>query len=132
MKVLHKGLKIDRLVIITNIPHACHVTIQGKERRVPSSRVGRMVNFGGTYTCDDAIIKPHPLIGLAAGLGLGTAAEVARRTLGFPEDSLVVGSSPMLTQANIERIVSTLCRVRGAALKIGQIISLQGLHVMMS
>lgn len=38
----------------------------------------------------------------------------------------------MLTQANIERIVSTLCRVRGAALKIGQIISLQGLHVMMS
>lgn len=30
-----------------------------------------------------------------------------------------------LTEANAERIVNTLCRVRGAALKIGQILSIQ-------
>lgn len=30
-----------------------------------------------------------------------------------------------LSEANIDRIVSTLCRVRGAALKIGQILSIQ-------
>lgn len=30
-----------------------------------------------------------------------------------------------LTEANADRIVNTLCRVRGAALKIGQILSIQ-------
>lgn len=30
-----------------------------------------------------------------------------------------------MTEANAERIVNTLCKVRGAALKIGQILSIQ-------
>ena len=34
----------------------------------------------------------------------------------------------MLTEANAERIVETLCRVRGAALKLGQMLSIQGKH----
>ena len=67
---------------------------------------------------------------LAAGLGLGTATEVAKRAVGLSEE---VGganiASAFLSEGNMERIVSTLCRVRGAALKIGQIISLQGKHV---
>lgn len=36
--------------------------------------------------------------------------------------------SPLLSEANAERIVSTLCKVRGAALKIGQMLSIQGTH----
>lgn len=76
-------------------------------------------------------MRPHPLsdhtpLGLVAGLGMGTAAEVVRRTFGIDDDPLAKGNLPFLTRANIERIVSTLCRVRGAALKIGQMISLQG------
>ena len=66
----------------------------------------------------------YPPSGLAAGLGLGTAAELARRALGLSEEE--VGSNPLVTGANMERIVDTLCRVRGAALKFGQMISLQG------
>lgn len=31
-----------------------------------------------------------------------------------------------LTEANVERIVTTLCKVRGAALKFGQMMSIQG------
>ena len=38
----------------------------------------------------------------------------------------LVADNPLLTEANVERIVNTLCTVRGAALKIGQMISLQG------
>lgn len=34
--------------------------------------------------------------------------------------------SPLLSEANAERIVNTLCKVRGAALKIGQMLSIQG------
>lgn len=36
--------------------------------------------------------------------------------------------SPLLSEANAERIVNTLCKVRGAALKIGQMLSIQGTH----
>lgn len=38
----------------------------------------------------------------------------------------VLDSSPFLSEANAERIVSTLCKVRGAALKLGQMLSIQG------
>ena len=34
--------------------------------------------------------------------------------------------SVLLSEANAERIVNTLCRVRGAALKLGQMLSIQG------
>lgn len=36
-------------------------------------------------------------------------------------------SSILMTEANAERIVDTLCRVRGAALKLGQMLSIQGM-----
>lgn len=43
----------------------------------------------------------------------------------FAEDSALL-DSPLLSEANAERIVNTLCKVRGAALKIGQMFSIQG------
>lgn len=61
---------------------------------------------------------------LAAGLGIGTAAEYAKRTFGIsdePKDA----SNLFMSKANMERIVDTLCKVRGAALKLGQIMSIQ-------
>ncbi|XP_032527072.2 atypical kinase COQ8B, mitochondrial isoform X1 [Danaus plexippus] len=80
-----------------------------KARVVPSSRIGRMMSFGS----------------LAAGLGVGTVAQYARNTLqsmtGKTDDSANVFLSP----ANAERIVDTLCKVRGAALKLGQLLSIQ-------
>jgi len=51
---------------------------------------------------------------LGIGLGLGTAAEYTRRTLGLKEQSIGdTVDSMFLTKANAERIVSTLCKVRG-------------------
>lgn len=47
--------------------------------------------------------------------------------LSTPEDSFQPGSSPFLSEANAERIVQTLCTVRGAALKVGQMLSIQGI-----
>uniref|UniRef100_A0A8D9BE44 AarF domain-containing protein kinase 4 n=1 Tax=Cacopsylla melanoneura TaxID=428564 RepID=A0A8D9BE44_9HEMI len=87
-----------------------------KQRKVPSSRIGRIMSFGS----------------LAAGLGVGTVAEATRRTLGFGDTSLSVGNtldSAFMNPANAERIVNTLCKVRGAALKIGQILSIQDSNV---
>lgn len=82
---------------------------QSHERKVPSSRLARVYNFGT----------------LAFGLGTGTAAEITRRTFGIKNENENV-KSPFLTSANAERIVETLCRVRGAALKLGQMLSIQG------
>ncbi|KAJ8930342.1 hypothetical protein NQ314_016892 [Rhamnusium bicolor] len=78
-----------------------------KQRKVPSSRIGRMVSFGT----------------LAAGLGLGTATEYAKRTFGIGDQ--VSDANLFMNKANMERIVDTLCKVRGAALKLGQILSIQ-------
>ena len=50
---------------------------------------------------------------LAAGLGLGTVAEMTRRSLGIKQEQDNSLSSLFLTQANAERIVNTLCKVRG-------------------
>ncbi|KAL3267298.1 hypothetical protein HHI36_011429 [Cryptolaemus montrouzieri] len=78
-----------------------------KQRSVPSSRIGRMVSFGT----------------LAAGLGFGTFTEYTKRTLGFGSSNN--SDMAFLNEANLNRIVDTLCKVRGAALKLGQILSIQ-------
>uniref|UniRef100_A0A3Q3W044 ABC1 atypical kinase-like domain-containing protein n=1 Tax=Mola mola TaxID=94237 RepID=A0A3Q3W044_MOLML len=84
---------------------------RARERKVPASRISRLVNFGG----------------LAVGLGIGAIAEVAKQSLGGKQkgDMSALLDSPLLSEANAERIVNTLCKVRGAALKIGQMLSIQ-------
>lgn len=69
-----------------------------KAQEVPATRLQRMVSFGT----------------LGIGLGVGTVAEYTRRTLGLKKQSLGDTFDNMfLTKANAERIVSTLCKVRG-------------------
>uniref|UniRef100_A0A0C9R1W6 ADCK3_0 protein n=1 Tax=Fopius arisanus TaxID=64838 RepID=A0A0C9R1W6_9HYME len=90
------------------------LSVNARERKVPSTRIQRMVSFGT----------------LGIGLGIGTIAEYGRRTLGIKDQG--IGESldnAFLTKANAERIVSTLCKVRGAALKIGQILSIQDTNI---
>uniref|UniRef100_A0A8C2Z1M7 Coenzyme Q8B n=1 Tax=Cyclopterus lumpus TaxID=8103 RepID=A0A8C2Z1M7_CYCLU len=84
---------------------------RARERKVPATRISRLVNFGG----------------LAVGLGIGAIAEVAKQSLGGKPKKAqgALLDSPFLSEANAERIVNTLCKVRGAALKIGQMFSIQ-------
>lgn len=78
-----------------------------KQRKVPSSRIGRMASFGGLF----------------AGLGIGTINELTKGALGLGGSTDM--KSALFSPKNAERIVDTLCRVRGAALKLGQILSIQ-------
>lgn len=52
---------------------------------------------------------------LGFGLGFGSLAELGRRTLGIKEQPSVGNTldNIFLTKANAERIVATLCKVRG-------------------
>eukprot|EP00908_Phaeocystis_cordata_P000781 Transcript_10861.p1 GENE.Transcript_10861~~Transcript_10861.p1 ORF type:complete len:597 (+),score=212.66 Transcript_10861:111-1901(+) len=70
-------------------------------RGVPTTPLTRAVHFGG----------------LGLGLAAGAAAAAVRRATGEEANSLV------MTEANVERLASTLCRLRGAALKVGQMLS---------
>ncbi|XP_076129419.1 atypical kinase COQ8A, mitochondrial [Alosa pseudoharengus] len=96
-------------------PHKQMLSERARERKVPVTRLGRLANFGG----------------LAVGLGFGALAEVAKKSLGGQNEEKngnkksVLESSPFLSEANAERIVRTLCKVRGAALKLGQMLSIQ-------
>ncbi|KZO97493.1 ABC1-domain-containing protein [Calocera viscosa TUFC12733] len=80
-----------------------------KPSRVPSSRLARLFHYGG----------------LAAGLGVGAASEFLRRS-GGEENS----GSLLLSEGNISRLVDKLSKMRGAALKLGQFLSIQDAHVL--
>jgi predicted unusual protein kinase regulating ubiquinone biosynthesis (AarF/ABC1/UbiB family) len=78
---------------------------------VPQSRLGRLTR-----------------IGLAAGeLAVGGAIEGLRR-LGQPRDP--GAGSPLFTAATARRLAERLSNLRGAAMKLGQLISLQGEDVL--
>ncbi|XP_034714062.1 atypical kinase COQ8A, mitochondrial [Etheostoma cragini] len=104
---------VDKTPKKTNIKqHKQVLSEKARERKVPVTRIGRLVNFGG----------------LAVGLGIGAIAEVAKKTLKPQQQGdkkSILDSSAFLTEANAQRIVRTLCKVRGAALKIGQMLSIQ-------
>lgn len=72
---------------------------------VPSTRLGRIFHYGS----------------LAAELGVGVATEGIKRFATRSEDT----SSLFLTPRNVERMAKRLSRMRGAALKIGQMLSFQ-------
>jgi len=77
-----------------------------KASRVPSSQLGRLFHYGG----------------LAAGMTMGALGESFKRATGGSSD---VGSV-MLSPSNMDRLVRKLSRMRGAALKMGQMLSFQG------
>jgi len=75
-----------------------------RESKVPSSRLGRLWNYGS----------------LVAGMFGGAIGESLRRASGGGGHG-----SYMLSASNMDRLVTKLSRMRGAALKLGQMISFQ-------
>lgn len=81
---------------------------RSRERKVPSSVLERFGSYGT----------------LVASVGLGTVAELAKRNIGLA-DKNASKSSLVFNEANVNKIVETLCKVRGAVLKLGQMLSIQ-------
>lgn len=82
-----------------------------RERKVPSTPFSRLLGFAG----------------LGAGLAWGTVQESTKRIMyGTPSSQDKQSAiSPFLSDQNAERLAYALCRMRGAALKIGQMLSIQ-------
>ncbi|EFE38170.1 hypothetical protein TRV_07175 [Trichophyton verrucosum HKI 0517] len=111
-KTQAEGVKLDSAgnaevqsdVINTNnvAPQDAYQMVQS---RVPSSRIGRLWEYGG----------------LATSMAMGVVGAGFRRATGGDDSG-----SLLLSPANIERLVAKLSKMRGAALKLGQMLSLQG------
>ncbi|WIA21609.1 hypothetical protein OEZ85_000793 [Tetradesmus obliquus] len=92
---------------------------QLRERRVPSTQIGRAFGFAS----------------MGASLILGSFTDSIAKSLGGGSSSSSTGSSSsggsgalynnFITESNAERLANALCRMRGAALKIGQMLSIQ-------
>lgn len=95
-----------------------------RTRTVPSTPLARVFGFGQ----------------LAAGLAMGTVAEAVRQSVRGGDAEAGGGRSGgegdgkrsrssvkqyVASDANAERLAETLCRMRGAALKLGQMLSIQ-------
>lgn len=76
---------------------------QMRERAVPSTQIGRMVGFGG----------------LAMRMAFGEAVD--RASYAFSGND----GPRTISDENAERLAESLCRMRGAALKLGQMLSIQ-------
>ncbi|KAJ1970329.1 hypothetical protein H4R34_006088, partial [Dimargaris verticillata] len=81
---------------------------QLKEARLPSSRTSRLFHYGS----------------LAAGLGWGALQETVKRATGLSTTQGPV----FINEANADRLVAKLSQMRGAALKLGQMLSIQDNH----
>ncbi|CAG8660633.1 4237_t:CDS:2, partial [Scutellospora calospora] len=78
-----------------------------KASKMPATRVSRLFHYSG----------------LAIGLGVGALSETFRRATGVSDTK---SSSVFVNEANIDRLVDKLTKMRGAALKLGQMLSIQG------
>ncbi|CAN1762414.1 Protein ABC transporter 1, mitochondrial [Linum perenne] len=98
-------------------PASANETVTGqtkrklRERRVPSTSFSRALGFAG----------------LGAGLVWGTVEEATKRLVYGtpPSQGKQSALSPFLSDKNAERLALALCRMRGAALKVGQMLSIQ-------
>ena len=90
-------------------PESSSTPYQMRESRVPSSRLGRLWEYSG----------------LGVSMAFGAVGESLRRVTGGSSTG-----SLMLSPANMTRLVAKLSRMRGAALKLGQMISFQDLKML--
>jgi len=76
-------------------------------RAVPSTRTGRAFGFAS----------------LGLGLAAGAVGEGIKRLTG--QSTSTSGSNVLINDGNSDRLAQSLCRMRGAALKMGQMLSIQ-------
>lgn len=110
---------IQKQTLTINLQNPCRFTLvclqfnvqryKMSPSKVPSSQIGRLLHYGG----------------LAAGIGFGAISETLRRATSSTD---TYPNPVMLTASNIDRLVRKLSRMRGAALKLGQMISIQGIY----
>ncbi|KAJ5674762.1 Protein ABC1 [Penicillium maclennaniae] len=97
------GASVAEDVVVPQVTEE-KVPYQMLESRVPSSRLGRLWEYAG----------------LGTSMAFGAVSETIRRASGSQDTGSV-----MFSAGNMERMVAKLSKMRGAALKLGQMLSIQ-------
>lgn len=103
-KVDQETVETVKASVLPETPQANVHTYQLRESKVPATRFSRILNYGS----------------LAAGMLGGAVTESMSRAFGGGGEGSV-----LLSGGNMERLVAKLSRMRGAALKLGQMMSFQ-------
>ncbi|KAM0247013.1 hypothetical protein ACHAQJ_010013 [Trichoderma viride] len=103
-KVDEETVEAVKASVVPETPQANVHSYQLRESKVPATRFSRILNYGG----------------LAAGMLGGAVTESVSRAFGGGGEGSV-----LLSGGNMERLVAKLSRMRGAALKLGQMMSFQ-------
>eukprot|EP01134_Creolimax_fragrantissima_P007943 CFRG7943T1 len=87
------------------------LSASSQARSVPVSATSRLFHYGG----------------LVAKVGMNILSDRMKESIGMGERQTESGSpkSRVITEKNADALVQTLCRMRGAALKLGQVLSIQ-------
>lgn len=99
--------------LLTQMPDRRQEQYTVRERAVPESAASRVLGFAS----------------LGVGLAFGAVAESAKRAVGISIPVISPGGatpySAFVSDANAERLAASLSRMRGSALKLGQMLSIQ-------
>ncbi len=113
------------------------LTTGAKERKVPSSQFGRFWHFTGfPHRCFSKVYSQKVL---QQAWVLEQYRKLLRdwfkvvnfeitRSITHPQKGKESPTSAVLSEANVKRLADGLARMRGAALKLGQMLSIQGNH----
>lgn len=131
--------------------HAAHVHCDTSSRTTGSGRRAPMLSVATAASCccqathtylPSALHPPHkppascpsPPTGMGASLLLGSLSDSLTRAISPPKASSSESKTGVydafITEANAERLANALCRMRGAALKLGQMLSIQDENVL--
>ena len=92
------------------------------ERRVPSSALARALGFarlGVSMAAGAAVDRLSAVMSGSEGSGGSSSSNSSSR------NSASSSSTHLVSEASAERLAAALCRMRGAALKLGQMLSIQ-------
>ena len=98
----------DTLPVVSDKPKS---SPRRRQSRVPVTRTGRLIRMGLT----------------AGGMAVGGLAEGLRRATGGASDK---ATSALFSGANATRLARRLAHMRGAAMKLGQLLSMESSHVL--
>ena len=119
---------------ISEQPQTAHVVVQSQETTIDNLHIESAELYDdehqtqhlpeGSAVPTTRISRAFGFASLGAGLALGTISELARRTLGQSNNN---STDPLVlsNDANAQRLSDSLRRMRGAAMKLGQMLSIQ-------
>lgn len=116
------GAAVPGVASVTSNPSADRLTPFSENQRVESADISAAVKPEPAAVPSTQMSRVMGFGSLATRLAFGTVGELVRRQ--FDQIAEDHSKRAVLSDGNLDALASTLCRMRGAALKLGQMLSM--------